>query len=275
LAHGLTMNETLMIGRLEPALLDESLPTPLYHQIYLVLREKIRRGDLSAESTLPGEQELARQFKVSRITVKRALNELASDGLVTRHRGRGTIIVGGPSVPVVKGSFDNLIESLKLMGLETEVELLDVAEMAAQGDVALHLALKPGSPVQRAMRLRKLQGEPFSYLVTYVPAAIARRYSIEELASTPILTLLERAGASVMEAEQWISAAAAEPQIAAALGIAVGDPLLKIERVMRNAKSEPVQLIYAHYRPDRFQYHVKSHRRRHGTGASATWREDA
>jgi GntR family transcriptional regulator len=269
------MNETLMIGRLEPALLDESLPTPLDHQIYLVLREKIRRGDLSAESTLPGEQELARQFKVSRITVKRALNELASDGLVTRHRGRGTIIVGGPSVPVVKGSFDNLIESLKLMGLETEVELLDVAEMAAQGDVALHLALKPGSPVQRAMRLRKLQGEPFSYLVTYVPAAIARRYSIEELASTPILTLLERAGASVMEAEQWISAAAAEPQIAAALGIAVGDPLLKIERVMRNAKSEPVQLIYAHYRPDRFQYHVKSHRRRHGTGASATWREDA
>jgi GntR family transcriptional regulator len=259
-------------SRIEPSLLDESLPTPLYHQIYLVLREQIRRGEITAEVTLPGEQELARRFNVSRITVKRALNELAAEGLVTRHRGRGTIVARGPTIPLVKGSFDTLIGSLKIMGLETEVELLEVSDMAADGWVAMHLDLADGAQVQRATRLRKLQGEPFSHLVTFVPLEIARRYSIEELGSTPLLTLLERAGAAAFEAEQWITAAAAEPQIASTLGVPPASPLLKIERVMRDAKGAPVQLICGHYRPDLFQYHVKTHRRRSRGGS---WSEES
>ena len=246
---------------LSAAQLDESQPTPLYHQIYLVMRERIRSGALSAGTTLPGEQELARTLQVSRITVKRALNELAGDRLVTRHRGRGTIVAGDAVIPMVRGSFDNLLDSLKIMGLETELELLDVREMPADEMVAERLDLKPGDPVQLAVRLRKLKGEPFSHLVTWVPADIASRYTRAELASTPLLKLLQRAGAEVMEAEQWIGAAAAPHQIARALGVAIGSPLLKIERVMRAARGRPVQFICGHYRPDRFQYHFTTHRR--------------
>jgi GntR family transcriptional regulator len=241
--------------------LDETLPTPLYHQIYLVLREAIRRGEIAAGETLPGEQELARALKVSRITVKRALNELAGDRLVTRHRGRGTIVAGDATIPMVRSSFDNLIDSLKIMGLETEVELLEVRDMPAEPVIADHLAIKPGDPVQFAVRLRKLRGEPFSHLVSWVPADIAARYSREELGSVPQLTLLQRADAEMVEAEQWIGAAAAEPQIASALHVNTGSPLLKIERITRAARGRPVQFIRGHYRPDRFQYHFITHRR--------------
>ena len=241
--------------------LDESLPTPLYHQIYLLIRERIRNGALAAGTTLPGEQELARTLHVSRITVKRALNELAGDRLVTRHRGRGTIVAGDAVIPMVRGSFDNLLDSLKIMGLETELELLEVREMPADAMVAERLDLEPGAPVQLAVRLRKLKGEPFSHLVTYVPADIAARYTRTELASTPLLKLLQRAGAEVTEAEQWIGAAAAPSQIAAALNVDIGSPLLRIERVMRAARGRPVQFICGHYRPDRFQYHFTTHRR--------------
>lgn len=259
--------DALALG-LSASQLDESLPTPLYHQIYLVLRERIRRGELEAGRTLPGEQELAKAFSVSRITVKRALNELAGDRLVTRHRGRGTIVAGDAVIPMVRGSFDNLIDSLKIMGLETELELLEVRDTKADAFVAERLGLEPGAPVQLAVRLRKLKGEPFSHLLTYVPAEIAGRYTKQELATTPLLTLLERVGAEVTEAEQWISAAAAEPQIAAALEVNSGSPLLKIERVMRAARGVPVQFICGHYRPDRFQYHFTSQRRRRSGGAS-------
>ena len=253
---------------LSAAQLDESLPTPLYHQIYLVLRERIRRGDLEAGLTLPGEQELAKAFSVSRITVKRALNELAGDRLVTRHRGRGTIVAGDAVIPMVRGNFDNLIDSLRMMGLETELQLLEVRDTTADAYLADRLGLAEGAAVQMAVRLRRLKGEPFSHLLTYVPSEIAARYTREELATIPMLTLLERAGADVVEAEQWISAAAAEPQIAAALEINSGSPLLRIERVMRAAKGAPVQFICAHYRPDRFQYHFTSQRSRKGSGAS-------
>jgi GntR family transcriptional regulator len=255
--------------------LDASLPIPLYHQIYLLLRDKIRAGTLMPGVVLPGEQDLAKLFAVSRITVKRSLNELASDGLVERHRGRGTVVLASSVLPVVKGSFDTLIKSLHTMGIETQVELLDVEIVEAEDSIARHLALPPKALVQRATRRRKLEGEPFSHVVSFVPHDIARHYTDADLAVTPLLVLLERAGAAAQSAEQWITAVAADPLIAAALGVPASTALLRVERVMRSANGTPVQLIHAHYRPDRFQYHVISHQRHGSAGDANRWRDDS
>lgn len=253
---------------IDAALLSGDLPTPLYHQVYLVLRERIQSGDYGAGETLPGEQDLARAFDVSRITVKRALNELAANNLVSRHRGRGTIVNSGGVIPLISGSFETLITSLRAMGLATEAELLDVADEPADAAVAGRLGLVVGAPVQRAVRLRKLQGEPFSHLTTYVPAAIAARYTIDDLRTVPLLTLLERAGAGAVAAEQWLTATAATPRIAQSLDVPSGSPVLRIERVMRGADGGAVQMIVGHYRPDRFQYHMKSQRQTGSDGWS-------
>lgn len=256
-------------GPLGPHLVDESLPTPLYHQIYLYLRERIISGQLAAGALLDGEQEMAKRLGVSRITVKRALNELAARGLVHRHRGRGTTVAGSAVIPLVAGAFDTLLESLQRMGLQTDVELLDVREAAADSDVAERLEMKPGAMVQRAVRLRKLNGQPFSHLVNYIPEAISRRYSLEDLRSSSMLTLLERAGAPAQEAEQWISAVAAGVAIATALDVSPGSPLLRVDRVMRGPRRKPVQYIEAHYRPDRFHYHFRTQKSPGGTGGWA------
>jgi GntR family transcriptional regulator len=246
------------VAALTSAPLDASQATPLYHQLYLILRERIRTGELPRNSLLPGEQELTGLFNVSRITVKRALNELVADGLISRHRGRGSIVTAAPIMPVVRGSFFSLMESLKQMGVETEVKLLEALYVPAGPAVAQLLEIDPEASVQRAVRLRSLSGEPFSHLLTYIPETIANRFTPDDLAACPLLTLLERVGVEVSEAEQWISAVAAEPAIAAALDVPAASPLLKIERVMRDKQGTPVQLVYAHYRSDRFQYHVKT-----------------
>jgi GntR family transcriptional regulator len=251
---------------LEPHMVDENLPTPLYHQIYLLLRERIVSGGLSAGELLPGEQEMARMLGVSRITVKRALNELAARGLVDRRRGRGTSVAGSAVIPLVAGAFDTLVESLERMGLQTDVQLLDAREVAADATVAERLEIKVGAIVQRAVRFRQLNGQPFSHLVNYIPLSIANRYTHEELASTSMLTLLERAGAAPQEAEQWISAVGAASAIASALDVAPGAPLLRVDRVMRGPRRKPVQYIEAHYRPDRFHYHFRTQRNGRGNG---------
>jgi GntR family transcriptional regulator len=247
-------------GIISPDLIDERLPTPLYHQIYMLVRERIVSGELPKGALLPGEQEMAKRLSVSRITVKRAFNELAARGLVDRQRGRGTTVAGDAVIPMVTGTFDTLIESLQRMGLQTDVELLDAQDQPSSGKIAELLEIRPGEVIQRAVRLRRLNGEPFSYLVNYIPLNIARRYTTDDLANTSMLTLLERAGASAREAEQWISAVAAPPAIAAALNLAHGAPLLKIDRLMRGARRRPVQFIEVHYRPDRFHYHIHSQR---------------
>jgi GntR family transcriptional regulator len=250
-----------------PHLIDESLPTPLYHQIYLMLRERIVSGLIPAGTLLEGEQEMARLLGVSRITVKRALNELAARGLVERQRGRGTTASGAAVIPLVAGGFDTLLESLQRMGVQTDVELLEVRDEPAGEAVAARLEIAPEAFVQRAVRLRRLSGQPFSYLVNFIPLDISRGYAREDLATTSMLTLLERAGAAAQEAEQWISAVAAGAAIAAALDVAPGAPLLRVDRVMRGPRRRPVQFIEGHYRPDRFHYHVRTQRSGKGKGA--------
>ncbi|MEO1038453.1 MAG: GntR family transcriptional regulator [Pseudomonadota bacterium] len=243
--------------RLSPELIDERLPTPLYHQIFLVLRDRIREGGFTNGAILPGEQELSRLFDVSRITVKRAMNELAAHGFVTRHRGRGTVVTHNSAAPVVQGRFDTLFDALKRMGLETEVELLDVADLVADEELAVVMGIEPGSSVQRSVRLRRLEDDTFSYLVSHVPIEIARRYTRADLETEPMLQLLRRAGAEAVEADQTITAVAAEPQIASALKIAPGSPLLKIVRIMRDESGRAIQHINAFYRPERFRYHMR------------------
>jgi GntR family transcriptional regulator len=267
------MNGVGWAGGIDASHLDFAQPIPLYHQIYLLIRDRIKSGDLV--DSLPSEEELAKIFNVSRITVKRSLNELASEGLVTRHRGRGTIVSSRHIAPMVKGSFDTLIQSLHQMGIETQVELLEVTEVAADQNVCDQLELAPGTTVQRAVRRRKLEGEPFSHIVSFVPMEIARRYSIADLAVTPLLVLLERAGAASDSAEQWITAVSADTIIAASLGVMPGAALLRIERVMRSTEGVPVQLVYGHYRPDRFQYHLKSRRQPSRADNAEHWREDS
>ena len=264
------MDQPLPTAGLNADQLDHGAPTPLYHQIYLVLREKIRTGEFPANAIMPGEQELAKLFDVSRITVKRALNELAAHDLVTRHRGRGTVVTESAALPQVHGSFDNLIESLKTLGLETQVQVLEVAEQPAPAPIATLLDIEPGTPVQRAVRLRQLSGEPFSYLIQFMPTDIAAHITRTEMETIPTLVLLEQKGVIVHEAEQWITTVAADPPMATALDLAAGAPVLKIERVMRDKAGRAVQVIHGHYRPDRFKYHVHYKRK----GRDRSWNLD-
>ncbi|HWU04384.1 MAG TPA: GntR family transcriptional regulator [Novosphingobium sp.] len=237
--------------------LDKSLPTPLYHQIFSVLQEAILRGQVSADSTLPSQQEIARLFGVSEITAKRALNELVLAGLITRHRGRGNFVKEQVAIPVVNGSFHNVIESLAQLKTEKEVALIEVIDVAISTAVAEKLALAPGAIAQRATRVRTLSGAPYSYFVAYVPQAIAMRYDAAELRATPMLALLEHAGHAAFDAEQWITAIPAPPQVAANLSIAPDSPLLKIDTQMRDRDGTPIQFIEGYYHPLRFQYNVK------------------
>jgi GntR family transcriptional regulator len=249
---------------LNSTMVDSGLPTPLYHQLFLILRERIRSGAFPLGAILPGEQDLTQIFSVSRITVKRALNELASAGLVSRHRGRGTVVTYNATIPLVKGSFANLMEALRTMGLSTQVELIHVDRVAATPEIAELLGLPSGVPVQRAERVRRLEGEPFSYIITHLPVDVANGFDAEDLAHKPMLDLLEAAGHLSASAEQWITACSAEPAAAQALKVATGSPLLSIVRVMRNAQGAPIEAVHGYYRPERFQYHMNLTRERKG-----------
>ncbi|MHB1249765.1 MAG: GntR family transcriptional regulator, partial [Polaromonas sp.] len=134
--------------------MSPELPMPKYHRIYLVLREQLHEGKFS--QGLPGEMALMQQFGVARVTVRRALELLAAEGLISREPGRGTRALdlgasngaangeGGP-----RARFTGLLENLVSMGLNTSVSVLDVEVVRASANVANALQLKMGDLVQK------------------------------------------------------------------------------------------------------------------------------
>ena len=235
---------------------DDRLPTPLYHQIYMILRNKILNREYVEGDLLPSEDETSRAFDVSRITAKRALNDLAEEGLVVRERGRGTRVIWKGVTAPMKANVEGMLENIMAMGLETEVTLLSFDYVKPTEAVMAALGCQPDDAVQWAVRVRHLEGEPFSHLVTWVPEAVGRNYSREDLASTPLLSLLERSGVQVTRAEQTLTAIAADAEVAALLEVELTAPLLKIQRVVYDQLDRPVEFITGLYRPDRYQYRM-------------------
>lgn len=233
-----------------------------YHQIYLVLREQLHEGRFS--EGFPGELALMQQFGVSRVTVRRALEQLASEGLISREPGRGTRALDiGASPAATRGQaaqrahLTGLLENLVSMGLKTSVNVLEVELVTASASVAGALQLKPGDPVQKAIRVRSTREGPVSHITTYVPADIARKFGRRELTKKPILVLLEESGVQVGRAHQTISARLADVMVAKHLDVAVGSALLAVRRLVYDDQDRPIQWLHGLYRPDRYEYEMQ------------------
>lgn len=238
-------------------------------RLYLLLRERIASGDLAVDAKLPGEPALAAEHGVSRVTVRRALDLLAQDGLIDRRAGAGTFVRGQTRGHAIVADFSNVLSNLVEMGRRTGVRLLSFGYMVPPPAVAAALVLDAGERTQRSVRVRLIDGGPFSYLTTHVPERIGLTYSETDLASVPLLSLLERSGIAVERATQSISATLAGPEVGEALGVEIGSPLLALTRVVYGPAGEGVEHLHALYRPDRYAFEMDLTRA--GEGADRRW----
>jgi GntR family transcriptional regulator len=239
------------------------MPVPKYHQVYLVLREQL--GDGRFADGLPGELQLAEGFGVARVTVRKALERLAAEGLIARAPGRGTTPLApvapvAPAAPAPAAShaqLTGLLENLVSMGLRTAVRVLSCDVVPATETLAQRLQIARGDPVQKAVRVRSTPEGPLSHITTWVPAALARGFGREELSQRPILLLLEAQGVRIGRAEQSLSARLADADVAPPLEVAVGSALLSVNRLIFDVDERPVQWLQGLYRPDRYQYEMQ------------------
>jgi GntR family transcriptional regulator len=249
---------------------------PLYHQLYALLKSKIESGELPQGSLLPSEIELAERFAVSRITSKRALNELGRDGLVERRAGRGTHVrVRPPSSPVLRAPLTGNLESLNVMGRETTVEVLSFERIPAPKSISDALKIKPHTLVDRAVRVRRNQGLPFAYYlshtivlkdsakdnaVSHTDSAAAKSgpqaMNRKNLKSQTRLEIFRAMGIKLAEVDQVLNAVAANAEVAHALNLSVGAPVLSMTRTYIDSEGRIVDHLVGLYRPDRFEYHM-------------------
>jgi GntR family transcriptional regulator len=226
-------------------------------QVYLVLRDRIISGTSGFGAKLPTENELAELHGVSRVTVRRALAELSRERLIERQRSRGTRVIYRQSSAPVTADISGVLANLAQMGRRTKVKLLTFDYVRAEGAVALALGVGPAQLLQRSVRMRSVDGAPFSYLTTHVPESISVTFSKQELGTRPLLELLERAGVKVESARQRISASLASPRVAEALDVRIGSPVIELIRVSFDQHGRGVEHLHALYRPDRYAIEIE------------------
>jgi GntR family transcriptional regulator len=231
-------------------------PIPLYYQVANVLRHRILDGIYQPGERIGTEAEMCREFGVSRITVRQALDELERENLLRRRRGVGTFV--SERVPKVASiSFTGFLEDLFAQGLLTENRDVQVEQVAAEEEVAAALQLEPEERVVRIERARWLAGAPLAHTVDYLPLSVGSTVVAEDLLKLPLLHILEsRLGVHLEEAIQTIRAVLAPVGLAEMLCIRPGDPLLLVQRTVY-AGGHPIQYVLTHYRADRYQYTVR------------------
>ena len=158
------MNDAVGVSKLKQ--ISAASPVPMYQQIQLILRSEIMSGTYRPGETLPSEAELSRMYDVSRITAKQAFAELAAAGLVTRFRGKGTVVNEVPRLPPLRASVSKWLDTARVMGKQTQVRLIEVTDATANFDEAEALQLPPDTPVQRALRVRHQHDAPAAMTAT-------------------------------------------------------------------------------------------------------------
>jgi GntR family transcriptional regulator len=208
---------------------------------------------MEADQPFPSESALLKEFRVSRVTVRRALADLESDGLIRRIKGKGAYVEAKAAKTIPK--LTGLVEDLMTWRRNARAKVLERVPVKATREVAAKLDLAPDEVVIRIKRVRYVDDAPLAYVIAHFPRRVGLLILDEDLDRAPIVTLLSRKhGIPILEAQQSIEASLADAELAALLDVHVGSPLLQIERVYRTRNGKPVNFARSFYRADRYQF---------------------
>jgi GntR family transcriptional regulator len=228
-----------------------------YLQIKEDLLRRVYSGEFTPDARLPSEWQLATEYGVSRPTIRQAVAELVQEGLLVRHRGKGTF-AARPPISTEADVFQSFAEEMQVRGIEHTARLVSAAELPASDSVARDLRIAPGDTVFEITRLRLGNGEPLVLRTLQVPARLCPSLLTYDMEDTPLYTLLrERFGLVASGSVQRFWAVNATRQEASLLGVAAGDPLLLWRGVTYSTDGKPIARTKALYRADRYRFEIR------------------
>ena len=231
-----------------------------YRTLAASLRDAIRGGEYAGGQRLPTEQQLAARPAGSRQTVRRAMQDLVSEGIIYRVAGRGTYPVADAGRYLRHfGS----VQDLMALSLDTECEVITPLRRVVDVASASRLRL-PSDQVYTTALVRRHGAVPFCHTTVFLPPRIGELVSdAAELArpgqrsQVTVIGLIDaRLPGSIRGAEQSITAAAAPPLAARHLDCPAGDPVLRVDRLYTADAADPVELAVSYFDPAHYSYRV-------------------
>ncbi len=204
-----------------------------YQEIAQTMRQRVQL--VGPGHVLPSESDLSSEFRVSRVTVRRALETLRDEGLLESRQGFGWFVATAPLQQQL-GRLETIESQLEARGLRTERQILEFAFVKAPTHVAARLG---AVQVLRVKRLNLADGAPFAVVTVWCPADAGQHLSRRDVEQRPFYELL---GVQLRGAVQTIGAAAVSEIDAGLLQVPIGSPVLRCERLTTTVSGDPILL---------------------------------
>ena len=223
----------------------------------VALRTRLRELIAAARvgDRLPSERQLSARWGVARMTVRRAIDGLVTEGLVERRHGSGTYVVPQPFVRLL--GLTSFTQDMRGRGMAPGSRLLAWEDSQADGAIAGRLRIPLGSRVVSFTRLRLANGEPMAVETVWIPAALVPGLSPDDLAGSLYQLLATRYGIVPGAATVTIEPVIADDPTRELLGIGADQACLRVRMVDSDARGRVIMVATCVYRGDRYQLHAE------------------
>lgn len=227
---------------------------PLYHQLYMLLKNSITDGSVEHGKQMPTEQQLAETFEVSRITVKRAMDDLAAEKLIARRRGKGSHVIYHYVPEPVKAPLVGMLENLAELGKRSQIKAVSIEDLVPPASIRKELGLVDDGKATKMIRVRSNEdGIPYAYYRSWTLKQ-KRGFTKRNVEGKTRLAILKDNGIKIAKVEQTLAAENASQKIASELQIAPGSALLSLQRHYFDDRGALVDILSGLYNPKMFTY---------------------
>jgi GntR family transcriptional regulator len=232
---------------------------PKYYQVKKAIVEKINNEEFKIGEMIPSERELIAMFDVSRITVRKAVEELVQEGYLVKVQGKGTFVKDdseGQSLFSITSCTQDIIR----LGMVPTRKVLSAELIPADKARIRNLNLFPGDKVFRLQRIYYADGEPINYTTTYLPGKFFRNIEKNDFSTVSLYETIEKIyGVEIVRAKRTIEAVLAHDEIPRYLQVDDGIPLLLFRCTtwgIVNGRVLPIETFKCFYRSDRFRFYI-------------------
>lgn len=234
-------------------MLERNSPKPLYQQLEDILRVFISNGEWSADHPIPSENELSKQYGLSRMTVRTVITNLVREGLLYRVQGKGTFVVP-PKITTRSPAYLGIREQLEEQGYSTATKLVEFTRMAPPRKVKKILGLKDDEPVIYIRRARYVDGSPISIHTSYIPHHCCPTMKSDDLETVQLCKIMENDfGLKPSLVHESLETCPADDEQAQFLNIGKNHPLLVLDQILRTQEGEAYEYTQIVFRGDKMK----------------------
>ncbi|WP_100010400.1 GntR family transcriptional regulator [Lentibacillus sediminis] len=242
-------------------MVNKQSPLPIYYQLAEEIKQLIRSGELAPGDLLPSEREYAEKYNISRMTVRQAINNLVTEGLIYRQKGRGTFIADRKFEQNLAG-LTSFSEDMKKRGLTPSSKLLSFQLIEPDEATLENLSLGANEKVYEIVRIRMASDLPVAVETSYIPWKVAGDLQEADWPDSFYQFIEEKLGLTIAYGDQTIEAVLASDFEISHLNIEQGSPVLLMQRIthLHDEPKTPLEYVKSAYRADKYKFRMRMNR---------------